>query len=222
MDFYSTAEHMCPPAIIEKARSLDVSNDDSVGAWLDFAHPSPSPQCMSAIVGATAQRVTKTSDFSFVRVLLGEAAFIAEANGPEVRLALKEMAQRIVPNSFIAGAYYAMLWRNSIDLTAEHPPIPPSQWVVDIGAGNRIAFQRAIYRLRMGVPGAQEHLAEGLAVVATETFPFQSHVQYLLLDEKLPQNRALLEPYLDDPRRPPGLFGPGLPIGEFIRKHLPR
>ncbi|WP_394200098.1 hypothetical protein [Litoreibacter albidus] len=222
MDFYSAAENMCPPAIVEKARFLNVSKGDSVSAWVEIAYSGASPECRSAIVGATAQRVTKASDFNLVNVLLGEAAFIAEANSPEVRLALKEMAQRIVPNSFICGTYYAMLWRNEIDLTVEHPPIPPSQWVIDIGAENRIAFQRAIYRLRMGVPEAQEHLAEGLAVVATETFPLQSHVQYLLLKAKLPQNRALLEPYLDDPRRPPGLFGPGLPIGEFIRKHLPR
>lgn len=221
MDFHVTAESLCPPAIVEKARAMDISDIDSVFVWNDISESGAGPECLSAVVGATAQRVTKTSNYNLVNVLMSEAAFIAEANGPEVRSALKDMAQRIEPDKYTCAMYYEMLSDNDIDLTAEHLPIPASQWVVSTGEGTHIAFRRAIYRLRMGAPGAQEHLAEGLAVVATKTFPFQAHIQHLL-KAKLPQNRALLEPYLDDPRRPPGLFGPGLPIGEFIRKHLPR
>ena len=143
----------------------------------------------------------------------------AATNSPEVVQALTNMVHRIRPVTRNFRAFYKMLAANRIDMLEELPPIPIAQWEVPNFYFSHEAFLRAVYRLQMDARLAQEHLAEGLALLSTNIDSLSSHVQFLL-DTRPAQLPQLLEPYLDDPRRPRGIYGPGHPIGEYIKAKL--
>lgn len=220
MDFVAVMGEMCPPSIVQKAKEIDLTKLDSSQIWTEIAFSDASPTCLSSVVGSSAERVTNQSNPNLIKDVLNLAQRVSDTNGPEVRRALMEMAQRINVEENYVAAFYEMLWANKIDLVAEHPPIPAPLWTVSTGDSSHIAFQRAIYLVRMGVPGAEEHLSEGLAVVSTQINPFKSHVQHMLLNARHPSYQRILEPYLSDKRRASGLFGPDHPIGDYIRAKL--